>query len=212
MCTLFKLTNWHKCQHGAAFQCICWLVLHCNVIECIVIECCIWWRCAVFIRKSWPGGPRPRHLLAPSHHFPCCHHHGDDDEDVDQYHDCQRQDSHKKEEHGDRGLKRGEWDRRRGPGVITRDSFPVVTVTSIRLLSWGGRKCSVWDPHRSTWQQVFWQEMVGRTEIKDALDGSLRSAECATRRQSKDEEGDFKWKHRIGMQKREGREATINIK
>ena len=82
--------------------------VHCNVIECIVIECCIWWRCAVFIRKSWPGGPRPRHLLAPSHHFPCCHHHGDDDEDVDQYHDCQCQDSHKKEEHGDRGLKRGE--------------------------------------------------------------------------------------------------------
>ena len=56
---------------------VCTIALHC--IACCAE--CIWW--CVFIRsRSWAGGPRPRHLLAPSHQSPCSNHdhHGEGDD------------------------------------------------------------------------------------------------------------------------------------
>ena len=64
----------------------------------------------MFILRSWAGGPRPRHLLAPSHHYASCqnhhHHHeydddDDDDEDDDDDYDDEDDDDYNDEDYDD---------------------------------------------------------------------------------------------------------------
>ena len=80
--------SWRPSSRGWPSWCILphrWVHLHSiclscvecvrNILLCILPRRWVHLPVCVFIRGSWAGGPRPRHLLAPSHQSPSSNHH-----------------------------------------------------------------------------------------------------------------------------------------